>query len=107
MFHVIRSADGVIQAIARQAIPNSAPMEENDPELIRFFNGGLTPPGFDAADAEFVRVLEDLIDTLISKNVIRHTDLPPAAQQKLVKRKGMRNRMQGALDLLGGDGQVI
>lgn len=107
MFYVIRNADGAIQAVARQALPASEPVDERDPELMLFLNGGVSPPGFDAADAEFVRVLEDLIDTLISKNVIRHTDLPPAAQQKLVKRKGLRNRMQGALNLLGGDGQVI
>jgi hypothetical protein len=107
MFHVIRNADGAIQAVARQALPASEPVDERDPELMLFLSGGVSPPGFDAADAEFVRVLEDLIDTLISKNVIRHTDLPPAAQQKLVKRKGLRNRMQGALNLLGGDGQVI
>jgi len=107
MFHVIRNADGSIQAVARQALPDSEPVDERDPELVLFLNGGVSPPGFDAADAAFVRVLEDLIDTLISKNVIRHTDLPPAAQQKLVKRKGLRNRMQGALNLLGGDGQVI
>jgi hypothetical protein len=107
MFHVIRNADGAIQAVAKQALPGSEPMDELDPELAKFFSGGVSAPGFDAADAEFVRVLEDLIDTLIMKNVIRHTDLPVAAQQKLVKRKGLRNRMQGALNLLGGDGQVI
>lgn len=107
MFHVIRNPKGAIQAVARQSLPNSEPMDEQDPELVQFFAGVGSKPGFDAADAEFVRVLEDLIDTLIMKNVIRHTDLPSAAQQKLVKRKGMRNRMQGALNLLGGDGQVI
>lgn len=107
MFHVIRSANGAIQAVARQALPNSEPLDEHDPELTQFFNGGVAASNFGDADAEFVRVLEDLIDTLIVKNVIRHTDLPAAAQQKLVKRKGMRNRMQGALNLLGGDGQVI
>ena len=107
MYHVIKSPDGAIQAVAKQAQPGSVAMAENDPELVSFFSGGVTPPGFDAADAEFVRVLEDLIDTLILKNVIRHTDLPAAAQQKLVKRRGLRNRMQGALNLLGGDGQVI
>lgn len=107
MFHVIRNADGSIQAVSKQALPESEPMDELDPELVKFFSGGVTAPGFGAADAEFVRVLEDLIDTLIMKNVIRHTDLPVAAQQKLMKRKGMRNRMQGALNLLGGDGQVI
>jgi hypothetical protein len=107
MYHVIKSADGTIQAVAKQAQPGSVLMDENDPELVNFFSGGVIQPGFDAADAEFVRVLEDLIDTLIMKNVIRHTDLPAAAQRKLVIRKGLRNRMQGALNLLGGDGQVI
>lgn len=82
-------------------------MGEHDPELIEFFNGNLKTHDFRAADAEFVRVLEDVIDTLIMKNIIRHTDLPQAAQQKLIKRKGMRNHMKGALDLIGGDGQVI
>lgn len=107
MFHIIRNAEGAIHAVAKQALPGSEPMDESDPELAQFFNGGVSNPGVDAADAEFVRVLEDLIDTLIMKNVIRHTDLPAAAQQKMVKRKGLRNRMQGALNLLGGDGQVI
>ena len=93
--------------MAKQAQLGSTLMDENDPELVSFFSGGIAQPGFDAADAEFVRVLEDLIDTLIIKNVIRHTDLPIAAQRKLVMRKGLRNRMQGALNLLGGDGQVI
>lgn len=107
MFYVIRNADGGIQSVARQAIPGSEPMSEHDPELLGFLNRSLTPHDFRAADAELVRVLEDVIDTLIMKNLIRLTDLPQAAQQKLVKRKGMRNHMKGALDLIGGDGQVI
>jgi hypothetical protein len=41
------------------------------------------------------------------KNVIRHTDLPDAAQRKLMIRKGLRNRMQGALDLLGRDEKIL
>jgi hypothetical protein len=60
-----------------------------------------------AADADFVRVLEDLIDTLILKNVIQHTDLPPAAQRKILMRKGLRNRLHGALNLLGGDDRIL
>jgi hypothetical protein len=54
-----------------------------------------------------VRVLEDLIDTLMAKNVIRHTDLPEAAQRKLVLRKGLRNRMQDALNLFGRDERIL
>lgn len=44
-------------------------------------------------DLEFVRVLEDLISTLIEKRVILLTDLPVAAQRKLSARTGLRDRL--------------
>jgi hypothetical protein len=54
------------------------------------------------SDQELIRVVEDIIDTLIDKNIIRFTDLPEAAQRKLVHRRGLR-RSNVALDLLGAD----
>lgn len=39
-----------------------------------------------ASDLELVRVLEDLVDVLVSRGVIRYTDLPEAAQRKLHER---------------------
>lgn len=78
-------------------------LDQQAPDVQQFLKTSPTEPSFDAADADFVRVIEDLIDTLILKNVIRHTDLPAAAQRKLMLRKGLRNRMQGALNLLGDD----
>jgi hypothetical protein len=107
MFHVIRSADGAILSISRLPAPGSEGLTEDNPEIQSFFNINSAAPLFDVADAEFVRVIEDLIDTLIMKNVIRHTDLPDAAQRKLMIRKGLRNRMQGALDLLGRDEKIL
>lgn len=106
MFHITRNPDGSIASVARHEQPGSEPMDDTHPELQQFLRPA-APEGFDAVDADFVRVLEDLIDTLIQHNVIRHTDLPPAAQRKLLLRKGLRTRMQGALDLLGDDGRVI
>ena len=106
MFHVSRSVDGAIQSVSKQFVPGGEALDENDPEIQRFFKN-TSGPGFDAADADFVRVLEDLIDTLILKNVIHHTDLPPAAQKKLMIRKGLRNRIQGALNLLGNDDRIL
>ena len=44
-------------------------------------------------DADFVRVIEDVIDTLIVKNVINITDLPEQAQAKLFARKSFRERV--------------
>lgn len=42
------------------------------------------------SDMELARVLEDLIEILIDKNVISFTDLPTAAQSKLLRRHGLR-----------------
>ena len=44
-------------------------------------------------DADFVRVIEDVIDTLIVKNVLNITDLPEQAQAKLLARKSFRERV--------------
>jgi hypothetical protein len=107
MFHVFRNADGTIQTVSREPQADSELLSEDDPEVQRFFSSKYLEPAFNAADADFVRVLEDLIDTLIMKNVIRHTDLPAAAQTKLVLRKGLRNRVKGALNLLGGDERIL
>ncbi|MDO8248386.1 MAG: hypothetical protein Q7T78_01525 [Rhodoferax sp.] len=82
-------------------------LDEHNPEVQQFLTSSVATPAFNAADADFVRVIEDLIDTLIMKNVIRHTDLPAAAQRKLMLRKGLRNRIQGALNLLGDDERIL
>ncbi|WP_428608285.1 tryptophan synthase subunit beta like protein [Sedimenticola sp.] len=41
-------------------------------------------------DDEMIRVVEDVIDLLIKKNLILLTDLPDAAQRKLIMRKRLR-----------------
>jgi hypothetical protein len=57
---------------------------------------------FARLDADFVRVLEDVIDTLIARHVINITDLPEQAQAKLFARKSFRERAgRNALDLFG------
>jgi hypothetical protein len=106
MFFVTRNADGTIKTVSRQAQPGSEALEDGDEEIAQFFNQA-NDSYFHAVDADFVRVLEDLIDTLIMKNIIRHTDLPSAAQRKLVLRKGLRNRIQGALNLLDNDPRIL
>ncbi|WP_138512680.1 hypothetical protein [Rhodoferax bucti] len=107
MFHVLRNEDGSIASLSRAERAGGELLGDDHPDIQAFLGRSAGSTGFNEADAEFVRVLEDLIDTLIIKNVIRHTDLPVAAQQKISKRKGLRNRMQGALNLLGGDQRII
>jgi len=55
-----------------------------------------------SSDLAMARVLEDLIDLLIARNVIRFTDLPEGAREKLLKRRSLRAEIQG-LDLLDDD----
>ncbi|HXE20579.1 MAG TPA: hypothetical protein VN629_13400 [Castellaniella sp.] len=60
-----------------------------------------------ALDADFVRVLEDLIDALIANGSLRLTDLPPRALEKLNRRKQTRQRLQDALDLIPDDDAIL
>ncbi|HOX68135.1 MAG TPA: hypothetical protein PKV56_09745 [Burkholderiaceae bacterium] len=61
--------------------------------------------GFSRLDADFVRVIEDVIDTLIVKNVLNITDLPAEAQAKLFARKSFRERStRNSLHLFSASG---
>jgi hypothetical protein len=106
MFHVSRNSDGLIEAVSKKPSPESEAVDDNDPEIQQFFKPAIDP-AFETVDAGFVRVLEDVIDALIMKNVIHHTDLPLAAQKKLTIRKGLRNRIHDPLDLLGSDDRIL
>ncbi len=48
-----------------------------------------------ATDAGFIRVAEDLITTLIGKGVVKLTDLPQAAQDKIQSRESLRAVLNG------------
>lgn len=54
-------------------------------------------------DADFIRVLEDLIDVLVANGTLRLTDLPAEALDKLSQRKRARARLRDSLDLIDED----
>jgi hypothetical protein len=55
------------------------------------------------SDLGLARVLEDLIDLLIEKGTFMFTDLPPAAQQKLLSRRGLRREFSYVETLFSPD----
>ena len=64
-----------------------------------------TPPNsLSQTDIGLARVLEDLIDVLITRGVIQFTDLPEAAQAKLLERRETRASLNNRLQLLPMDG---
>jgi len=97
MPYVHRTALGEIDSLHRHPLPGASEFLDNEhPDVQRFVgNSGSAPASFVQLDAEFVRVVEDLIDTLIGRNVIAVTDLPPQAQAKLFARKSLRDRLAG------------
>jgi len=58
-------------------------------------------------DIGLVRVLEDLIDVLMRKGVLQFTDLPEAAQLKLLQRQTARAGLQDPLRLLAPEGEEL
>lgn len=107
MFQVTRSATGSIATLSRDLRVGGEVLDDNNPEVRAFLGSTADDPVFFEMDADFVRVIEDLIDTLIRSNIIRLTDLPVAAQKKLLMRKGARHRLGGALDLLARDDRIL
>ena len=60
------------------------------------------------SDSEMARVLEDLVDVLITRGVIQFTDLPEAAQAKLLERRQNRVSLHQRLNLLpDGDNDLL
>jgi hypothetical protein len=90
--YVRRNAEGQIESLHRSGEASAEFLAEGHEE-IRAFMGGPSPADFDQLDADFVRVIEDVIDTLIVKNILNITDLPEQAQAKLFARKSFRERV--------------
>ncbi len=103
MRYVRRDADGGIVAVSLDPMEGFEPVAADDADVVAFGSRFSGPQSrFAESDREVVRVLDDLVNVLIEKNLIRFTDLPPAAQRKLMERRGLRENGTH-LGLLGED----
>jgi len=93
--YVLRDAAGQVTGLTANAeSPGAETASVGDPEVQQFLEG---------LDLELVRVLEDVIDLLVERGVFRFTDLPEAAQEKLLFRKSVRRHWRTVDDPLSGD----
>lgn len=60
-----------------------------------------------ASDLDMIRIIEDLIDVLITNNVINFTDLPAEAQGKLLARQKLRHSMSSLSGLVSDDDTIV
>lgn len=112
MPYVQRNSTGEIAAVsAEQSAAFSEWLEPDAFELKTYLSKitGQTPEVANAlaeSDHALVRVVDDLVNVLIEKNLMRFTDLPEAAQQKLMARQSLRQSLN-SLKLLGDEDQTV
>ena len=87
MLYVQRDDNGKIIGLTLNPGENSEEASLHDPDVRQFLS---------ESDVDMARVLEDLIDVLVSKNIISVTDLPESAQLKLLYRKNTRSFLEAA-----------
>lgn len=94
MPYVERDTAGRIVALHAQANSRaSEALPADDPAVLQFMGAGANPAlhaRLSGSDPDLARVLEDVIDLLIDKGLIQFTELPPAAQRKLLTRRSLR-----------------
>ncbi len=97
---------GEIVAVFHQPLQEGLEeVDSRDPELSNFLYDVLLD--FAArrewidSDLSLVRVLEDLVETLIERGAIMFSDLPDMAQEKLRTRRGFRKEFAYVENLFG------
>ena len=112
MPYVTRDDSGKITGVFDHAeVGVSDEIRPDDPELARFLaDQGLSSPDairqlLAESDLRMVRLVDDLIDLLIDKGLIKFTDLPAAAGEKYLQRQIARKRLQ--TNLIIGEKDIL
>lgn len=101
---VTRDQSGKISGVSEHAeVGVAEEIRADDAELSQFLvDQGLSTPEvirqkLAGSDLQMVRLVDDLIDLLMDKGVIKFTDLPQAAGEKYLQRQVARKRLQANL----------
>lgn len=124
MPYIERDQHGEIVALTLEPSASSEFIDAADPRVQNFLLAQTvipantasdgTPVGPDIArtlqqaDLDMIRVIEDLIDLLEAKNVLMFSELPIPVQNKLLKKRGHRQRLKGfAGGLLAAEDDIL
>lgn len=109
--YVKRDPDGMVIAAFASPQPDAAELlPAHHADLRAFLSGqpdGSAEADLALTDVEMARVVEDVIEVLIGRNVLQITDFPPAVRDKLLRRRRARGRLRGIENLVGGDDQIL
>lgn len=114
MPYVIRDIEGKIVQVSETPFTGATEQVAPEAEEIKAFHREQGPNTVEAlrqqlaqSDSGMARLVEDLIDVLINKGVIKFTDLPPAAGAKYLERLSTRERMHAVRSIIVDEGDII
>ncbi len=102
MLYGLKDDSGALVAIGEQQVSSYwQVIDENAEETKQFLQRqgqDSETQALQSSDMQFIRVLDDVIELLIEKQMIQFTELPQPAQDKLLKRRWYRQRLKGEDD---------
>lgn len=111
MPYVERNAAGIVVAMTAEPGPSSREqLPAMHPDVLHFLAADARGEGEDgllAADLKMIRVIEDVIDLLVSKNVIMFSELPVPVQNKILAKKGQREKLFGSGGSILSEGDIL
>jgi len=108
MLYVARNAQGQIVEMHPMPLGDAKEaLEADNPEVLQFIHERWRASELATLDRDFVRVIEDTIELLIAKDLILFTDLPPMVQQKLLRRREVRQQTSFAGAYRSGESDII
>ncbi|NMM43226.1 hypothetical protein HH303_01970 [Rhodospirillaceae bacterium KN72] len=111
MPYVSRDENGKINGIGDRPSGNAKEFLPNDhPEVMQYLRGASPSVMMDrlsATDLEMARIAEDLIDVLITRNILNFTDFPVEAQKKLMARQKLRKSLSALSNLVTDEDDIL
>jgi hypothetical protein len=105
MLYVERNEQGDIVAISRDDKGSTAEHKETvDEEILAFLRKHASADSslrtLVELDLKTIRIIDDLVELLIRKNLIMYSELPVEAQEKLIARKRLRAFIHDSASIL-------
>jgi predicted HTH transcriptional regulator len=114
MPYVIRDADGkIVQVFDQPVTGKSEQVSADSDDYKRYVDEHEAHSAEElrrqlvASDAGMARLVEDLVDVLINKGIIKFTELPPAAGAKYLERQSVRERLHSYKNLIVEEKDII
>ncbi|NRP36540.1 hypothetical protein XMD579_001363 [Marinobacterium sp. xm-d-579] len=110
MPYIKRNERGDLVAVSQEVLPGFIESTASDDSEVLAFSSSIAGQEhveLSRSDLDFVRVLDDVIELLMAKNVIQFTELPDASQAKMLMRRRLRDGLDNTLDILPADEKLF